>query len=124
VKRVPTIDDLDSRLLVVGTTPIEFRRIEADHDSPRERACPRCGWTAEAGQRGCPSWSVARAVRAGRVLPPWLGHLADRVPGAHAPATRDRATELAIARAAEDAMPGLFDPPPRQDPTDTRVITA
>jgi hypothetical protein len=117
MKRVPTVADLDRRLLVGGLTPIELRRIEADHDhTPAHGVCPHCKWTTESGQRGCPSWSTARAVRTGKVLPAWLGHLADQVPGARAPVTRDRATELAIERATEDALPGLFPAPARQNP--------
>jgi hypothetical protein len=123
MKRVPKVADLDRRLLVAGRTPIALRGVVVDHETPGG-VCPGCRWVLDTGQRGCPSWSIARAILASRVVPAWLGHLAEEVPGAHAPVRRDRAIELAIERAAEDALPGLFAPLPRQDLTGTRVITA
>lgn len=105
--RVPTAADVDPRLLA-GTGRIELTGVIADHDTRPGLRCPRCEWPVGGAQRVCPSRALARAIRDHRPVPAWLMHLVDQVPGARAP------LDPADARAVEDALPGLFDPPTRQ----------
>ncbi len=109
--RAPAVADLDPRLIAGATLP-ELLTVVTDHDAPTDGTCPGCGWRTGRGQRVCPSRALARAVRERRPVPAWLLHLVDAVPGAFAPTPVDQAAE----RAAQDALPGLFDAPPRRTP--------
>lgn len=110
--RAPTAADIDARLRAGGAGRIELDRVIADHDTPAGTRCPHCGWPVGGrGQRACPSRAMARAVCDRRPLPGWLLHLVDDVPGARAPAA---AVSPQQRWADEDALPGLFDAPARQ----------
>lgn len=109
--RAPTVGDLDPRLLA-GVPRSELLTVVVDHDAPPDGTCPGCGWRTGRAQRVCPSRALARAVRERRPVPAWLLHLVDAVPGALAPTPVDVDAE----RAALDALPGLFDAPPRHTP--------
>ena len=114
VMRAPVRADLDTRL-TAGAGRIELGRIIADHDAQPGARCPRCGWPSGGrGQRACPSRMLDRAIRDRRAVPAWLVHLVDDVPGAFAPKLR---VADEVLRAAEDELPGLFAPLPRQIPT-------
>lgn len=109
--RAPTAAELDPRLLA-GVPRPELLTVFVDHDAPTDGTCPACGWSTGRGQRVCPSRALARAVRDRLPVPAWLLHLVDVVPGALAPTPVDVDAE----RAALDALPGLFDAPPRRTP--------
>jgi hypothetical protein len=114
--RAPAVGDLDPRL-VAGAGRIVLLTVIAEHDAPAGTRCPGCGWRVGGrGQRACPSRAMARAICDRRPVPGWLLHLVDHVPGARAPAA-----PVAPAQrwATEDALPGLFDAPPRQPGTTT-----
>lgn len=107
--RAPTVADLDPRL-TTGAPRLALLSVVTDHDAPTDGPCPACGWLTGRGQRVCPSRALARSVRERRPVPAWLLHLVDAVPGAVAPALVDKVAE----RAELDALPGLFDAPPRE----------
>jgi hypothetical protein len=109
--RAPGVADLDPRL-VAGAGRIALLTVIAEHDTPAGARCPACGWRVGArGQRACPSRAMARAICDRRPVPGWLLHLVDDVPGARAPAAP---VALEQRWTDEDALPGLFDAPPRQ----------
>ncbi|MGD9525317.1 hypothetical protein [Pseudonocardia sp.] len=114
--RAPTVADADPRLLA-GCGRIELGRIMAEHDAPAGSWCQRCRWPVGGVHRVCPSRALARSIRDRRPVPGWLLQLVDEVPGARAPAVPVSPQQR---WAVEDALPGLFDAPPRQDPPPAR----
>lgn len=107
---LPELAELDRRLLD-GVARGELLAVFFDHDAPTGGACPTCGWVTSRARPACPSRVLARAVREYKPAPGWLLHLVDAVPGAIRPSER---LSLAEQRAAEDAAPGLFEPPVRR----------
>lgn len=115
--RAPAVADIDARLLA-GAGPTVLMQVIADHDTAPDSWCPRCRWwVGRPGHRSCPSRALARAIKARRPVPGWLLHLVDDVSGARAPIAP---VPIGERWAAEDAMPGLFDAPPREIAKETR----
>ncbi len=108
-ERVPQPDEVDVRLRD-GRGRTGQLQVLIDHDNPTSGPCPACGWVPTTSRRDCPSRVIAKALLDRTPLPGWLAHLADDVPGAR---SRQAAASADDRRAAEDAPPGLFDPPVR-----------
>ena len=101
--------DVDERLRAgVGRTGA--MQVPIDHDAPGAIRCPTCGWASTSSRRDCPSRVIAKALLERKPLPVWLAHLAPTVPGTRA---RGDARSVEQRQAAEDSVPGLFDPPAR-----------
>ncbi len=101
-------DDVDGRLRAGRCGRTGWMQVLIDHDTPGLGRCPSCGWVATTSRRDCPSRVIAKALLEHKPLPAWLAHLAEHVPGARVKSTPESREQL---RAAEDALPGLFEAP-------------
>ncbi len=111
-ERVPQPGEVDVRLRD-GRGRTGQLQVLIDHDNPSTGPCPGCGWVPTTTRRDCPSRVIAKALLDRAPLPAWLAHLAGDVPGAR---SRQPLASADERRAAADASPGLFDPPPRTRP--------
>lgn len=110
--RNPEPADVDERLRK-GSGRTGRLQVLIDHDNPGSGRCPGCGWIPTTRSRDCPSRVLALCLLDRRPVPAWLAHLTGDIPGAR---PRRCAVSEDERRADDDALPGLFDPPPRTRP--------